>query len=462
MCTNLTDIRFSGGVKDIGKTAFARCQELTSVDIPYGTKHIGDEAFAGCGQLTSVTIADSVTDIGPGAFDGCEKLSSITIPYSVMSIGNYAFGYSPDITIYGYTNSVAEEYAVNSNIPFYSIGTCLRPIKNATVAVSNGVYTGNEIRPLPVVKYGNHVLVKNTDFTVSYTNNVNAGTATVTVTGIGKYEGTISKNFRINKAAQSITANYALYRIAVSKTTTVSIFGAMGTKSFKSSNTGIATVDARTGKVTGKKAGTVKITATSAATANFNSASMTVTVRVVPAATASLKADNRATGIKLTWKKVAGPNGYKVYRGSTLIKTITNGSTVTYADTKANTNGAKYTYKVVAKAATGDSTLSKSVVVYRVARPAVRSVTNSAASRMTVKWGKNARATGYQIQYSTDKTFKTGNKAVTVAGASSVSKVIRRLTKRKTYYVRIRTYKTVGGTKYRSVWSAAKSVKIVK
>jgi len=135
---------------------------------------------------------------------------------------------------------------------------------------------------------------------------------------------------------------------------------------------------------------------------------------------------------------------------------------VTYADTKANTNGTKYTYKMVAKASTGDSTLSKSVAVYRVARPSISSATNSASKKMTVKWGKNAKANGYQIQYSTDKTFKSGNKAVTVTGAVTVSKVIGSLTKGKTYYVRIRTYKTVGSAKYWSVWSAAKSVKISK
>ena len=168
------------------------------------------------------------------------------------------------------------------------------------------------------------------------------------------------------------------------------------------------------------------------------------------------------TGIKLTWKKVTGANGYKVYRGSTLIKTITSGSTVTFADTKANTNGTKYTYKVVAKASTGDSTLSKSFAVYRIARPAIASVTNSAASKMTVKWGKNAKANGYQIQYSLSSSFASGNKTVNITSASTVSEVIGSLTKGKTYYVRIRTYKTVGSTKYWSEWSAKKSVKISK
>ena len=70
--------------------------------------------------------------------------------------------------------------------------------------------------------------------------------------------------------------------------------------------------------------------------------------------------------------------------------------------------------------------------------------------------------TGYQIQYSTSKTFASGNKTVTAAGASTVSKVITGLTKGKTYYVRIRAFKTVNSTKYRSAWSTVKTVKIQK
>ena len=283
--------------------------------------------------------------------------------------------------------------------------------------------------------------------TAAATSNYNAATKTITVT--------------IAKAAQSITAKAAASSVAVGKTTTVSITGAKGTKSYKSSDTTIATITSA-GKVTAKKVGAVKITATSAATSNYNAASKTVTIKVVPAATASLTSANQATGIKLTWKKVTGANGYKVYRGSTLIKTITGGSTVTYADTKANTNGTKYVYKVVAKASTGDSTLSKSRVIYRVSRPAVSSVTNSSSKKMTVKWGKNAKATGYQIQYSTSSSFASGNKTATITGVSTVSKVIGSLIKGKTYYVRIRTYKTVGSTKYWSTWSASKSVKITK
>ena len=81
---------------------------------------------------------------------------------------------------------------------------------------------------------------------------------------------------------------------------------------------------------------------------------------------------------------------------------------------------------------------------------------------MTVKWAKNAKATGYQIQYTTDSGFKSGVKTVKITKAATVSTVIAKLTKTKTYHVRMRTYKTVGSTSYYSTWSASKRLKITK
>jgi len=80
--------------------------------------------------------------------------------------------------------------------------------------------------------------------------------------------------------------------------------------------------------------------------------------------------------------------------------------------------------------------------------------------KFTVKWKKQAtETTGYQIQYSTSKTFKSGNKTVTVSSAKTTSKTVKKLKSKKTYYIRIRTYKTVNGIKCYSGWSAKKSVK---
>ncbi len=86
------------------------------------------------------------------------------------------------------------------------------------------------------------------------------------------------------------------------------------------------------------------------------------------------------------------------------------------------------------------------------------SVKNVKGKKMTVKWKKNTKGKGYQIQYSTDKNFKKGNKTVKIGKNSTTSKTISKLKKGKTYYVRIRT---VNGSNT-SDWSGVKSVKIKK
>lgn len=83
----------------------------------------------------------------------------------------------------------------------------------------------------------------------------------------------------------------------------------------------------------------------------------------------------------------------------------------------------------------------------------------------TARWARQkakmnkARITGYQVQYSTDKKFKTGVKNKYVKGYKKTSKKITGLKKKTIYYVRIRTYMKVSGKYYYSTWSKVKSVK---
>ena len=105
----------------IGCNAFYDCTGLTSVTIGNSVTTINEMAFFNCTGLTSVTIGNSVTTINEMAFFNCTGLTSVTIPDSVTAIGNKAFGYYEDddynfvktdgFTIYGYKNSVAENYA---------------------------------------------------------------------------------------------------------------------------------------------------------------------------------------------------------------------------------------------------------------------------------------------------------------------------------------------------------------
>lgn len=87
------------------------------------------------------------------------------------------------------------------------------------------------------------------------------------------------------------------------------------------------------------------------------------------------------------------------------------------------------------------------------------------SKRFTARWKKQTSKmksktiTGYQIQYSTDSQFRSGNKTVTVKGAKKKSRTVKKLGKKRRYYVRIRTYLTVGSQTFYSSWSKTKSVK---
>lgn len=82
-----------------------------------------------------------------------------------------------------------------------------KPIKNAVITYNNSLtYNGSTLSPAVTVKYGNATLKKNTDYTVAYSNNVNAGTGTITITGKGIYGGSVKKTFTIKKLGISATA----------------------------------------------------------------------------------------------------------------------------------------------------------------------------------------------------------------------------------------------------------------
>ncbi len=76
---------------------------------------------------------------------------------------------------------------------------------------------------------------------------------------------------------------------------------------------------------------------------------------------------------------------------------------------------------------------------------------------LTVSWKKQTKVTGYEVQISTSKNFKSIVQSFTAT--SNKSKTIKNLTRKKTYYVRTRAYKNIQGTVYYGSWSSAKKVK---
>lgn len=170
---------------------------------------------------------------------------------------------------------------------------------------------------------------------------------------------------------------------------------------------------------------------------------------------------------KQTISKIDGINlsaDSYVYNGSAKKPSVTvkdsNGKvissdyyTVTYASGRKNVG--KYSVKVSFK---GNYKGTKTL--YFIINPKSTTVSSvkAATKAFTVKWKKvSSQTTGYQIEYATGSKFK-GAKSVTISSNSATSKKITGLLAKKKYYVRVRTYKTVGGTKYYSSWSPVKKI----
>ena len=162
------------------------------------------------------------------------------------------------------------------------------PVKNVkkdiaacTVSgIKNKTYNGKAQTQSVVVKDGKTKLIKGTDYTVSYKNNKNAGTATVTITGIGAYEKSITKTYKIAKAKNPMTVkakkNATIKSVVIVKK-------AQGSVKYKTNN---KKINVKSGKLIVKKGlkknkiYSLKITVSAKGNANYKSESKTVTIKV--------------------------------------------------------------------------------------------------------------------------------------------------------------------------------------
>ncbi|MEE0913777.1 MAG: leucine-rich repeat protein [Ruminococcus sp.] len=143
-CTGLTKITFSDNITTLYEGAFSNCKSIKELDLPKNLRYVYRSAFTGCSALTkvsfpenltaindymfescssleSIVIPDNMTSIGFGSFKNCTALKSIVIPARVSSIQSKAFENCSNLTIYGYTGTATETYAVNNSISFVAL-----------------------------------------------------------------------------------------------------------------------------------------------------------------------------------------------------------------------------------------------------------------------------------------------------------------------------------------------------
>ena len=134
-------------------------------------------------------------------------------------------------------------------------------------------------------------------------------------------------------------------------------------------------------------------------------------------------------------------------------KTLKNGTDYT-ASYSSNKSIGTATVKIAGKGSyTG--TITKTFKI-NPAKQEIQKLT-AKSKAFFVDWAQKGSATGYEIQYATNSKF-TSAKKVTITNKKTDTKTVSKLSGKKKYYVRVRSYTTVKGTKYYGAWSASKSV----
>ena len=334
-------------------------------------------------------------------------------------------------------------------------------LSSATVnSIDSQTYTGSSIEPSVTVTLNGKTLKLNEDYTLTYSNNVNVGTATITINGIGNYTGSKKVNFNI--APKKLDISSATVNSIGSKTYTgasikPSVTVTLNNKTLKLNK------DYTVSYSNNKNIGTAKILIKGI---GEYEGEKTVTFNIIPPKVTNLKSSKKTyNSITLSWDKIDNVTGYKVYRYDVktesykLIKTISDASTTSYTNSKL-TSATKYLYKVRSykivnnKTHNGDYSSSLAATT-KPPTPTVK-LTSPSTKKIKLTWTNiSSRTTGYDIYMATSKNGTYKN----IGSTSNKSFTKGNLTKGKTYYFKVRAYRTIDGKKVYSSYSSIKSIK---
>ena len=195
-----------------------------------------------------------------------------------------------------------------------------KTISNATISsVADQAYTGSAVKPAVTVKDGSKALVSGTDYTVAYTNNVNAGSATITVTGKGNYSGTKTASFKILPDPCGLTVLSIGDKTYTGSEITPSVAVKAGSKSL------VSGTDYTVSYADNVNAGTAKVTVTGKGNySGTGTGSFTIVPKAISGFTISSIEDQTYTGSPIT-------PSVTVKDGTTTLKAGTD-YTVSYTD----------------------------------------------------------------------------------------------------------------------------------
>ncbi len=284
-------------------------------------------------------------------------------------------------------------------------------------------WTGSTLKPELALTFNGRPMTLGTDYTLKYANNVDPGTATVTVTGMGNFTGTTTTTFQVVSPVDPVAPapqqrDITVNDKSVAMGTTVNLDATLtegdGTLTYKSSDTSVAKVSS-TGVVTPVKVGTAKVTITAAATDVYAKATKTVTVTVMKG-TQSISVG--ATSYKKTYRDAAFSLDAAVSKGD---------GNLTFKSSDTGVVSVNKSGMVTLK---GAGTAKVTITATETAnwKKATRTVTITAAkckqaisaSNKSVAFGKTVSLGAKRTKGNGNLTYKSSNTAIAKVSSTGV------------------------------------------
>lgn len=416
-------------VSTLGESAFDSCSGISELKIGAGIRYVASNAFAYCKGLETVTLPANATKIGDNAFRCCEKIREITIPATVTTIRKNAFYKCLGLTEVKFEGNAP---TIDENVFKYCSDELVITHKSGTTG-----WNGAEWADYPVYLEHDHN-DNNIVYEPATTKHPGREIHKCSICGITKNTVTFAKigNIGLNEHSFTYTGEAITPAVLVTDADGKALVAGTDYDVSYLDNTDVGTAKAVI-TFKGAYAGEEEMTFTIAAVQldfkkiKLSASSFTYNKKVRRPAV-------KASGYTTDDYSVKYSSIYSRNLGAYYVTISGKGN---YAGTK------KYVYRIIPK-----STVVSSV--------------KAGKKYATVKWKKQtakmpkARIDGYQVQYSTVKSFKKGSKYRTVKGFKKTSVKITKLRSKKRYYFRVRTYKTIKGKRYYSAWSKVKTATV--
>ena len=531
------DYQIPDGTVSVGDYAFYYCVNVSSITVPGSVRSLGEGAFGNCSSLTKTVLNEGLEEIGEYAFQSSSGIRDIIIPASVKSVGKNGLRLSSECRIRvlstdtvwaddafrdsaliaGKKDSTLQKYAEDRGYTFVELSADNRiPLQNEWFEqiTSDYEYNGKSHEPEIESSESAPELEQGSDYEVTYENNINAGTATVKITGKDIFCGTVERSFKITPDENGMYVCYFAENNETYLETTfkgkkvepeVVIDGLVQGKDYTVTYVNNEKPGEARAELTGignyKGSETLYFTIYGKLPAVDPIADQTYTGKELTPAIVipGLKAgedyymyyeDNQYPGVatvtiygtgyykgtatihfKIIKKTERFVSNVKLNRTSYTYtgKSIRPSVTVTVNGKKIGANAYKLYYRndknsgigTVQVRGIGKYSRINKTLTFKILPPKTLLTGLKKANRsFTASWKKNIQATGYQIQYAADSRFIKERKTVTVGKQSAIRYKISGLKNKKTYYVRIRSYKRVGKKVLYSSWSTVKKIRV--